>query len=72
MRLLLVKEQRPQLRFQRGQHRNGEQIGADPKKELALQVAEMEGDSDFGFFEERLGFPGSLPSPVSWVILVVS
>ncbi len=70
--LLFLEEQRPDLGLQRREHRHREDVGAHPEEELALQVAELEGCADFRVPEERLGFPGSAPSPVNWVILVVS
>lgn len=62
----------PQLAFKVGEHTQREQVGAHTKQEFALQVAQGQGCLDALLPEERFGFPGSLPRPVSCVILVVS
>lgn len=55
----------PKIAFQLSEHRQGEQIGPYTEEKFALQVAELEGDLDIWLPEERFGFPGSLPRPVS-------
>ena len=63
--LPLLEIHPPKITLQLCQHRQGEQVGPHLEWKFALQVAELEGDLDIGLPEERFGFPGSLPRPVS-------